>query len=197
MSKRICTSAGVIQRENFTSSAGVSSMIAASSLSSRTAATRCAASPSPSSASTAPPGNTHTPPMNRALGVRLTSSTSSSLLAPAEHLACAVAQQDHARGLARRRGRAGVVRLPGRRSLALARCAHPLTLPAANLWRMSDDRHRDAPALDLRVLRLHLRPRRRRPGRRHPAGTAFEDIPDTWFCPVCGARKRDFTLYED
>jgi rubredoxin len=30
-----------------------------------------------------------------------------------------------------------------------------------------------------------------------PAGTAFEDIPDTWFCPVCGARKRDFVLYED
>src|ERR1700684_2820324 len=30
-----------------------------------------------------------------------------------------------------------------------------------------------------------------------PAGTAFEDIPDTWFCPVCGDRKRDFTLYED
>ena len=30
-----------------------------------------------------------------------------------------------------------------------------------------------------------------------PAGTAFEDIPDTWFCPVCGARKRDFVLFED
>ncbi|HTD58308.1 MAG TPA: rubredoxin [Solirubrobacteraceae bacterium] len=30
-----------------------------------------------------------------------------------------------------------------------------------------------------------------------PAGTAFDDIPDTWFCPVCGARKRDFTPYED
>jgi len=30
-----------------------------------------------------------------------------------------------------------------------------------------------------------------------PPGTEFEDIPDTWFCPVCGARKRDFTLYED
>ena len=30
-----------------------------------------------------------------------------------------------------------------------------------------------------------------------PPGTAFEDIPDTWFCPVCGARKRDFTPYED
>ena len=30
-----------------------------------------------------------------------------------------------------------------------------------------------------------------------PPGTAFEDIPDTWFCPVCGARKRDFAPYED
>jgi len=30
-----------------------------------------------------------------------------------------------------------------------------------------------------------------------PPGTAFDDIPDTWFCPVCGARKRDFVPYED
>jgi rubredoxin len=30
-----------------------------------------------------------------------------------------------------------------------------------------------------------------------PPGTEFEDIPDTWFCPVCGARKRDFSPYED
>ena len=30
-----------------------------------------------------------------------------------------------------------------------------------------------------------------------PPGTEFADIPDTWFCPVCGARKRDFTPYED
>jgi rubredoxin len=30
-----------------------------------------------------------------------------------------------------------------------------------------------------------------------PPGTEFEDIPDTWFCPVCGARKADFTPYED
>lgn len=30
-----------------------------------------------------------------------------------------------------------------------------------------------------------------------PPGTAFEDIPETWFCPVCGARKRDFVAYED
>jgi rubredoxin len=27
-------------------------------------------------------------------------------------------------------------------------------------------------------------------------GTAFEDVPDDWFCPVCGARKRDFAPYE-
>ena len=30
-----------------------------------------------------------------------------------------------------------------------------------------------------------------------PAGTEFEDIPDTWYCPVCGARKADFSPYED
>lgn len=28
-------------------------------------------------------------------------------------------------------------------------------------------------------------------------GTAFEDIPDSWVCPVCGARKSDFEPYED
>lgn len=26
-----------------------------------------------------------------------------------------------------------------------------------------------------------------------PAGTAFEDLPDTWVCPVCGAEKSEFT----
>ena len=30
-----------------------------------------------------------------------------------------------------------------------------------------------------------------------PAGTAFEDIPATWFCPVCGARKVDFTPWDE
>jgi rubredoxin len=30
-----------------------------------------------------------------------------------------------------------------------------------------------------------------------PAWSAFEDIPSDWFCPVCGARKADFTPYED
>ncbi len=30
-----------------------------------------------------------------------------------------------------------------------------------------------------------------------PAGTRFEDIPDSWFCPVCGARKADFEPYSE
>ena len=29
-----------------------------------------------------------------------------------------------------------------------------------------------------------------------PPGTAFEDIPDDWFCPVCGARTSDFRPLE-
>lgn len=30
-----------------------------------------------------------------------------------------------------------------------------------------------------------------------PAGTAFEDLPDTWSCPDCGAMKADFELMND
>jgi rubredoxin len=29
------------------------------------------------------------------------------------------------------------------------------------------------------------------------AGTAFEDLPDTWVCPECGATKADFEAMED
>jgi rubredoxin len=28
-----------------------------------------------------------------------------------------------------------------------------------------------------------------------PPGTRFEDIPDSWVCPVCGARKTAFEPY--
>lgn len=28
-------------------------------------------------------------------------------------------------------------------------------------------------------------------------GTAFEDIPDDWVCPLCGVGKDDFEPYED
>ena len=76
VSKRILICGGVIQRENFTSAAGSGSRSPDSSSTSRTAATRCDASPSPSCASTAPPGNTQTPPMKRAPGLRRSSSTS-------------------------------------------------------------------------------------------------------------------------
>jgi len=27
-------------------------------------------------------------------------------------------------------------------------------------------------------------------------GTAFEDLPDDWVCPVCGAGKEDFSLID-
>ena len=27
-------------------------------------------------------------------------------------------------------------------------------------------------------------------------GTAFEDVPADWYCPVCGARKADFSPFE-
>ena len=30
-----------------------------------------------------------------------------------------------------------------------------------------------------------------------PPGTAFEDIPDDRFCPVCGARKSEFVPYNE
>lgn len=29
-----------------------------------------------------------------------------------------------------------------------------------------------------------------------PAGTKFEDLPEDWICPVCGAPKEDFELLE-
>ena len=29
-----------------------------------------------------------------------------------------------------------------------------------------------------------------------PSGTAFEDIPEDWVCPVCGAEKADFKVVE-
>ncbi|QJA06802.1 rubredoxin [Thermosulfurimonas marina] len=34
------------------------------------------------------------------------------------------------------------------------------------------------------------------PDRGYPPGTAFEDLPDSWTCPVCGAAKSEFTPYE-
>jgi rubredoxin len=30
-----------------------------------------------------------------------------------------------------------------------------------------------------------------------PAGTRWDDVPDTWTCPDCGASKADFQLLEN
>ncbi len=32
------------------------------------------------------------------------------------------------------------------------------------------------------------------PGNGVAAGTKFEDVPESWVCPVCGAGKEDFAL---
>jgi rubredoxin len=29
-----------------------------------------------------------------------------------------------------------------------------------------------------------------------PPGTAFEDLPDDFICPICGASKDEYQLYE-
>jgi rubredoxin len=34
------------------------------------------------------------------------------------------------------------------------------------------------------------------PENKIPAGTAFENLPDDWVCPVCGAPKSDFKKEE-
>ena len=93
MSKRIGTIRGVIQREYATSSSSPIS-IDASSASSLTAHARKPASPSPSASSTAPPGKTHTPGMNRASGFRLPEQQ----LDAAVGVLAAAPHQDHRRG---------------------------------------------------------------------------------------------------
>jgi len=35
-------------------------------------------------------------------------------------------------------------------------------------------------------------PERGDPDRGFPPGTRFEDLPDDWVCPRCGAKKYDF-----
>lgn len=30
-----------------------------------------------------------------------------------------------------------------------------------------------------------------------PAGTAFEDIPQDWICPICGVTKELFEVFEE
>ena len=30
-----------------------------------------------------------------------------------------------------------------------------------------------------------------------PAGTPFDQVPADWYCPVCGARKVDFSPFDE
>src|SRR4029077_18805717 len=98
-----------------------------------------------------------------------------------------------------RRGRSGARLLLRGRPLsrtALAGIAHPETLPADTLPRMSSSTQ----TLQRWICEscgFIYEPEEGDPDGGIPPGTAFEDIPDTWFCPVCGARKRDFVPYED
>lgn len=40
-------------------------------------------------------------------------------------------------------------------------------------------------------------PREGDPTSNIPPGTAFEDLPETWMCPDCGATKADFEPIEE
>ncbi len=111
-------------------------------------------------------------------------------------LLAAATQQDHGRRLARQRGGTGVVVLAGSSKPAFPARAHPLTLAAASLLRMSTTT-KTLQRWICESCGYIYDPEEGDPDGGIPSGTAFEDIPDTWFCPVCGARKRDFVLYED
>jgi rubredoxin len=40
------------------------------------------------------------------------------------------------------------------------------------------------------------KPEKGDPGRNIPPGTPFEELPDTWCCPVCGTPKKRFKFVE-
>jgi rubredoxin len=88
----------------------------------------------------------------------------------------AAAQHDHARRLARLR------RLVGVHPAADTRLS-PMSTETAQLWICES-------------CGFIYDPAEGDPDGGIPPGTEFTDIPDDWFCPVCGARKADFTPYE-
>jgi len=164
---------------------------AASSSSSRTAACRWAASPSPSWASTAPPGKTQTPAMKRAAWVRRTRSTSSASVPPRSRTTVAAWRGTTSSPVLSPRWPGASMVGPGpARSSAIAR-----PYPAGTLFSVTDQ------AVVQRWIceacGFIYDPADGDPDGGIPPGTAWEDIPDTWFCPVCGARKKDFVAYED
>jgi rubredoxin len=99
----------------------------------------------------------------------------------------AAAQQDHGCGLARLGRPAGVELLTGRRTVDLHGCEGTLdamTTTTVQRWICES-------------CGFIYDPAEGDPDGGIPPGTAFDDIPSDWFCPVCGARKADFSPYED
>ena len=185
MSKRIAICAGVIQRLNGISAAGSGSARPASSATSRIAAARWAASApgpaaaAPSAGSTAPPGKTQAPPMKRAAGFRRSSRTSSAASPPRSTITVAAWRGST--------GGPSVSSSPGAgRASSIA--------ADTRLSRMSTETVQQWICESCGFI---YDPAEGDPDGGIPPGTAFEDIPSDWYCPVCGARKADFVPYED
>ena len=105
------------------------------------------------------------------------------------------AQDDHRGGLARRRRLSGVELGAGLRSLR----GHRLTLAPG---RVRGPYHgcmttETAQQWICESCGFIYDPAEGDPDGGIPPGTAFDDIPSDWYCPVCGARKADFSPYED
>ena len=106
----------------------------------------------------------------------------------------AAAEQNHGRGGARHRLLAGVQLL----SLGRAGILHRPTLPGTRRGAADASvRFRPVKKWICGSCGFIYDPTDGDPDGGIPPGTAFEDIPETWFCPVCGARKADFEPYDD
>ena len=148
-----------------------------------------------SSASTRPPGKTHTPGMNRALPLRLTKSTSRRRWASLPPLL---------RSRIVEAGRAAAGSKPSWKGLRAPAASFGSSASAAELHlfasrgdaRLPPRWARLKPSSSGSALRAGSSiPRRRDPDGGIPPGTDFAEIPET--APVCGARKADFEPYEE
>ena len=101
----------------------------------------------------------------------------------AVHVLAATAQQDHRGGRSRGRGLAGHC-LNLARAAAVACARHAMEASTKQLWMCTS-------------CGFIYDPDEGDPDGGIPPGTNFDDIPDSWFCPVCGARKADFEPYDE
>ena len=173
MSNRILTCGGVIQREKRTSAAGSGSSMPASSRDLAHAG-RAMVLAGVDRAAREHPGAAH----EARRGVAPHEQDLEALGAAAQH--------DHGRRLARLRRRAGVELLagPGVRPRQSRVPSGPMTTDTVQKWICQS-------------CGFIYDPAEGDPDGGIPPGTAFDDIPTDWFCPVCGARKADFEPFED